>query len=372
MNEMRYPFLDLGHVNTPYSVALKEAACRVIDSGRYVGGIENEAFERELSAFIGTDYAVGVSNGLDALRLILRGYMELGRISLGDEVIVPGNTYVATVLAITDMGLKPVFVDADPQTLNIDTSLIEVAVTSRTRAIMTVHLYGRPAYDRVMKLVAQRHDLLIIEDNAQAIGADVDGTMTGAIGDAAAFSFYPTKNVGALGDAGAVTTNDKYLADVVKALSNYGSDRRYHNIYEGYNCRLDPIQAAFLRVKLANVYKETERRRRLAGMYESNITNPLVVKPMVDNPDHSVWHQYVVRVADREKFCNYLTCNGIGWDVHYAIPPHMQPCYSRYRTVSLPVTDRLAVEVVSLPMSSCTSECDVAEIATIINAYRHE
>ena len=372
MNNLRYPFLDLGHVNASYNSALKEAACRVIDSGRYVGGAENEAFERELAASVGTDYAVGLSNGLDALRLILRGYMELGRISPGDEVIVPGNTYVATVLAITDTGLNPVFVDADPRTLNIDTSLIEAAVTPRTRAIMAVHLYGRPAYDNVMKEVAQRHGLLIVEDNAQAIGADVDGVMTGALGDAAAFSFYPTKNVGALGDAGAVTTSDKELADAVRALGNYGSDRRYHNIYEGYNCRLDPIQAAFLRVKLAGLAQVTERRRRLARIYDDAITNPLVVKPLVDSPDHSVWHQYVIRTADRDKFCDYLTANGVGWDVHYATPPHMQPCYSRYRSVVLPVTDRIAAEIVSLPVSSCTSERDAGEIASIINAYRHD
>lgn len=372
MSNLRYPFLDLGHVNAPISIALKEAAWRVIDSGRYVGGAENEAFGRELAAFVGTDYAVGVSNGLDALRLILRGYMALDRISPGDDIIVPGNTYVATVLAITDSGLNPVFVDADADTLNIDTSLIEAAVTPRTRAIMTVHLYGRPAYDQVMADVARRHGLLIIEDNAQAIGADVDGVMTGALGDAAAFSFYPTKNVGALGDAGAVTTCDKELALAVRALSNYGSDRRYHNIYEGFNCRLDPMQAAFLRIKLALAREETARRRRLAAIYNADISNPLVIKPLIDIRDHSVWHQYVIRTDDREKFCNYLTDNGVGWDVHYAVPPHMQPCYSRYRTSALPVTDRLAAEVVSLPISSCTSECDAHEIASIINAYRHD
>jgi len=372
MSDIRYPFLDLGHVNAPYFAALKEAASRVIDSGRYVGGSENEAFENELAAYTGTEYAVGTSNGLDSLRLIFRGYIELGRISLGDEVIVPGNTYVASVLAVTDAGLTPVFVDADERTLNIDTSLIERAITPRTRAILTVHLYGRPAYDEIMADVARRHGLIIVEDNAQAIDADVDGVRTGALGDAAAFSFYPTKNVGALGDAGAVTTSDKALADAVRALGNYGSDRRYHNIYEGFNCRLDPIQAAFLRLKIAGADEETVRRRRLAAIYDTDINNPLIIKPEINVPDNSVWHQYVIRVGNRERFCNYLTANGVGWDIHYATPPHRQPCYSKYESVQLPVTDRLAAEIVSLPVSSCTSEEDAHEIASIINAYRND
>ena len=279
MSKLKYPFLDLGTVNAAYADGLKAAACRVIDSGRYVGGGECEAFEEQLARHTGTKYAVGVSNGLDALRLILRAYMALGKLAPGDEVIVPANTYIATVLAITDAGLTPVFVDADLSTLNIDTSLIERAVTPRTRAIMTVHLYGRPAYDEVMASVARQHGLLIIEDNAQAIGADVDGTRTGALGDAAAFSFYPTKNVGAIGDAGAVTTNDRALADAVRALSNYGSDSRYHNIYEGFNCRLDPIQAAFLRLKLDDIDTETKHRRALAAIYDAEIDNALVGKP---------------------------------------------------------------------------------------------
>ncbi len=372
MTDPRYPFLDLAAVNASMLSDLKAAACRVIDSGRYVGGAECSAFEEELAAFAGTPYAVGTGNGLDALRLILKAYIALGRLAPGDEVIVPGNTYIATVLAVTDAGLTPVFVDADERTLNIDTSLIEAAISPATKAILTVHLYGRPAFDAEMAVVARRHDLLIIEDNAQAIGADAAGLKTGALGDAAAFSFYPTKNIGAIGDAGAVTTADKSLADTVRALANYGSDRRYHNIYEGYNSRLDPIQAACLRLKLSTADKETMRRRELARIYDSEIVNPLVIKPLRGNPDGSVWHQYVVRVGDREKFRTYLAANGVATDVHYAVPPHRQPCYSRYAHLSLPVTDMLAAQVVSLPISACTSPDDAREIANIINSYPND
>lgn len=373
---MRYPFLDLGTVNAPFGAALKEAAARVIDSGRFVGGEEVSAFESELAAATGTRYAVGVSNGLDALRLIFKAYIELGRLHAGDEVIVPANTYIASVLAVTDSGLNPVFVEPSPDTLNIDTALIEEAVTPRTKAILTVHLYGRAAFDRTMTDVARRHGLLIVEDNAQAIGAlaSVAGKRgslhTGALGDAAAFSFYPTKNLGALGDAGAVTTDDRELADTVRALANYGSDRRYHNIYEGYNCRLDPIQAAFLRAKLPLLERETEHRRRIAAIYDSEIAHPAVKKPLLDAPDRSVWHQYVILSPQRDALQSYLADSGVGTDIHYAVPPHRQPCYSRFARLNLPVTDRLAAECLSLPVSSCTSESDAHDIARIINEFK--
>ena len=370
MNDLRYPFLDLGKLNADDAEALKAAACRVIDSGRYVGGEECEAFERELAAYTGTDYAIGVSNGLDALRLILRAYILIGRLEPGDEVIVPANTYIASVLAITDAGLTPVFVDASYSTLNIDTSLIEQAITSKTKAIMTVHLYGRPAYDETMRRLVDKYNLLLIEDNAQAIGADFAGVKTGALGHAAAFSFYPTKNIGAIGDAGAVTTNDAELAGAVRALANYGSDKRYHNIYAGFNCRLDPIQAAFLRVKLAGIDCEAARRRQLVSVYNQFICNDLIGKPLIESPDNSVWHQYVVKVTDREHFRNYLTANGVGSDVHYAVPPYKQPCYSRYAKLQFPITERIAAEVVSLPTSKSTSLSDAEAIAGIINSYK--
>lgn len=375
MNAKRYIFLDLKSVNEPYEPLIVDALTRVARSGRYIGGQEVAEFEAMLSESCGATYCTGTANGLDALRLIFRAYIELGAMSRGDEVIVPANTYIASVLAVTDCGLQPVFVEPDERTLNLDTLLVEQALNDNVKAVLTVHLYGRPCYDGVLADVARRHNLIIVEDNAQAIGADASvpssaGTYrTGSLGDAAAFSFYPTKNAGALGDAGAVTTRDEELANAVRALANYGSDRRYHNIYEGLNCRLDPMQAAFLNVKLKYLDRETAHRRELAAVYNDNIVNPLIVKPLLDNPDGSVWHQYVVRCACREEFRNYLTENGVGTDIHYAVPPHRQPCYARYSALSLPVTDRLAAEVVSLPVSSCTSPEDAFEISQIINDF---
>ena len=369
---IRYPFLDLAKVTASYACELKEACNRVIDSGRYIGGEEVETFETMLASSCGAAYAVGVANGLDALRLILRGYIELGEMKPGDEVIVPSNTYIATVLAVTDMGLTPVFVEPSLVTMNIDDTLIEAAVTPRTRAILTVHLYGQPAYSRLMRDIAARHGLKVIEDNAQAIGASVDGMSTGHLGDAAAFSFYPTKNIGAIGDAGAVTTDDSRLADAVRALANYGSSRRYHNIYQGYNSRLDTIQAAMLKVRLARLEEETEGRRAIAAVYGGNIVNDRVILPAEVTGRH-VWHQYVVRVADRDRFRAYMLDHGVGTDVNYPLPPHRQPCYKEYSGLSLPIADKLASEVVSLPVNpACTSPDDALAISEIVNNYRND
>ncbi len=385
MSKPRYPFLDLADVNAPYVDELKEAAARVVASGRYVGGIECEAFERELASMTGTEYAIGVSNGLDALRLILRAYVEMGEMRLGDEVIVPANTYVASVLAISDAGLKPVLVDADIATLNMDTSLLRDAITPLTRAIMTVHLYGRVAWNDELEAVAREFGLKVIEDNAQAIGARWRGRATGSLGDAAAFSFYPTKNIGALGDAGAVTTSDPVLAAAVRALANYGSDHRYHNIYKGFNCRLDPLQAAFLRVKLPHTDEENMRRRQLARVYLDVITlSPSLTLPVFPfDPCEHVFHQFVVLAADRPAFESYLCANGIGYDIHYATPPHRQPCYasdfvagnfsaagsSAAAGSPFPVTDFIADHCVSLPITRSISLEDAAAIASILSSY---
>ncbi len=372
---MKYPFLESARINAPYEKEIEAALLRVARSGRYVGGPEVEAFEKELAEFTGTPHAVGVSNGLDALRLIFLAYMEMGKLKPGDEVIVPANTYIASILALTSVGLVPVPVEPDVRTLNMDTSLIEKAITPHTRAILTVHLYGRPCWDAVMYELASRHNLIVVEDNAQAIGAlspfhGFDGgNMTGALGHAAAFSFYPTKNLGALGDAGAVTTSDFALAAAVRALANYGSDRRYHNIYKGFNCRLDPVQAAVLRVKLPHLPQLSNRRREIAALYNTLITNPLIVKPVIDSPDGAVWHQYVVLVDDRDSFRKYLTDNGVGSDVHYAVPPHLQPCYKEFSGFSLPITEYLADRVVSLPVAEYLTDDDISEIAKIINGY---
>ena len=369
--ETRYKFLDLGIVNAPYTDAIAEATARVVRSGRYIGGSEVETFEHMLAAVAGTDCAVGVSSGLDALRLILRAYIEMGVMAPGDEVIVPANTYIASILAITENGLRPVLVEPSLDTLNLDTALVEKAVTSRTRAVMPVHLYGRVCYDDTLADVARRHGLKIIEDNAQAIGARyADGRHAGALGDAAGFSFYPTKNIGAMGDAGAVTTDDVRLADTVRALANYGSDRQYHNIYKGLNCRFDPIQAAALKVKLPYLEAENGHRSRVAAVYEAAIDNPAVVKPLYSDAGDMVWHQDVLRVADRDDFRAYMAANGVETAMHYPVAPHRQPCMAEYAHLHLPIAELIAREVVSLPVSSCTSEADAADISSIINRYR--
>lgn len=374
---IRYPFLDLAHANRPYMDEMIEAAARVIRRGRYVGGAENEAFEKYLAEMIGTRYAVGVSNGLDALRLILRAYVELGEMRLGDEVIVPANTYIASVLAISDAGLTPVLVDADISTMNIDTSLIDLAVTSRTRAIMTVHLYGRVAWDDRMAEIARKYNLKVIEDCAQAIGAratvkGLNGGLTaGSLGHAGAFSFYPTKNIGAVGDAGAVTTDDEQLAATVRALANYGSDRRYHNIYQGFNCRLDPIQAAMMMVKLPHTSDENADRFARALAYSRTIKHPHVITPLLSQAvTDNVWHQYVIRVTRgrRDEIKRCLAETGVATDIHYATPPHMQPCYESLSHDCLPVTELLASEILSLPIGPSTTVKDAAEIGEIINS----
>lgn len=372
MAQIRYPFLDLADVNAPYMGELQAAAARVVVSGRYVGGSECEAFEAELAAMTGTRFAVGVSNGLDALRLILRAYVGMGEMVPDDEILVPANTYVASVLAISDAGLRPVLVDADLSTLNMDTSLLRGAVTPRTRGIMAVHLYGRVVWNEELEAVAREFGLKVIEDNAQAIGAKWRGRMTGSLGDAAAFSFYPTKNVGALGDAGAVTTSDERLARAVRALANYGSDRRYHNIYRGFNCRLDPLQAAFLRVKLPHTAEENERRRQLARIYLGAVlsSDALMLPELPADPEEHVFHQFVVLAADRQSLETHLRDNGVGYDIHYATPPHRQPCYEAdFRGCSFPVTERVASGCLSLPITRTTTPADAAEIASILAAY---
>ncbi|MDE6783072.1 MAG: DegT/DnrJ/EryC1/StrS family aminotransferase [Paramuribaculum sp.] len=366
----RYPFLDLATVNAPYIDALREAADRVLCSGRYIGGSEVEALERWLCSYTGTGYAVGVSTGLDALRLIIEGYKVLGRLSEGDEVIVPGNTYVASVLAISQAGLRPVLVDPDETTMNLSGASIRNALTEKIKAVMLVHLYGRVAWDKEISTLVREHGLIVVEDAAQAIGAEG----IGRVGDAAAISFYPTKNLGALGDGGAIVTDDCELAKAVRALANYGSDRRYHNIYKGFNCRLDPIQAALIMAKNHDLDLANGRRRERAKLYSTLIDNALIRTPEMPADELShVWHQYVVRVADalRDEFRQFLLNNGVETDIHYAVPPHRQPCY--YNELSefhLPTTERLADEIVSLPISDCTSLSDIAEICDIINRFR--
>ena len=370
-----YPFLDLALANAPYIDELKAAACEVIERGRYLHGVETEQLEQDIAGLCMAEHCVGVSNGLDALRLILRAYKEMGVLTEGDEVIVPANTYVASVLAISDNGLVPVLCDPREDTMNLDSSLLESLITPRTRAVMPVHLYGTPCWDEDLMRVARDHDLRIVEDNAQAIGAcsaipGLNGTsVTGGLGHAAGISFYPTKNLGALGDGGAVVTNDKELADTVRALANYGSERRYHNIYQGYNCRLDEIQAAMLRVKLRYLEHDNDIRNDVARAYCDSITNPRVKVPVIFDDMRQTWHQFVVRAQDRDDFRTYLAECGVGTDIHYATPAHQQPCYSTLTHAPLPVTDRLSGEVVSLPIAHPITPDDAREIAAVINDF---
>lgn len=373
---IKYPFSRLADVNAPYRDRLVEVMIRVVDSGYYVGGPEVERFEAMLAAQTQAPFAVGVTNGLDALRLILRAWKELGRLKAGDGVIVPANTYVASVLAITDNGLRPVFCEPDTVTMNMDSARLESICDTGVRAIMPVHLYGRLCWDSRLADFARRHKLLIIEDNAQAIGcrSTVPGLfnthITGGLGHAGAFSFYPTKNIGALGDAGAIVTHDAELAEAIRALRNYGCRQQYNNIYKGLNCRLDPVKAAQLAVKLPFTDDENDVRRQRAAIYQSTITNRLVRKPEFLTDGSHVYHQYVVRVDNREAFRQYLLSQGVQTAIHYATPPHRQPCYREYASLYLPVTDSIADSCVSLPITRTTSIDDTHAIADIVNNWK--
>ena len=373
---LNVPFLDLKLANGPIEEELKQATADVIASGRYLHGEQTSLLEQEIASLCETRHCVAVSNGLDALRLILRAYKEMGRLHDGDAVVVPGNTFIATVLAVTDNGLRVVMGEPSSMTMNLDTADAErLIATLGVKAVMPVHLYGTPCWDERMLAIARDHDVLVIEDNAQAIGAKaaaqgLRGTCTtGGLGHAAGISFYPTKNLGALGDAGAVTTSDDELAATVRALANYGCDRRYHNVFAGLNCRMDEIQAAILRVKLRHLAAENERRHHLAQLYNELITNPLVTTPVIFKGTKQVWHQYVVRVEERDRFRDFLAHNGVGSDIHYATPPHRQPCYSMLSKRPLPVTDMLSSQVVSLPIAHPVDESTVQQIADLINQF---
>lgn len=367
-------FLDLQKVNAQYADELKAAAAEVIDSGWFLQGTQNQKFETRLAEFEGGDIrpenVVAVANGLDALRLILRAYIETGVMAPGDEVIVPANTYIATILAITDNRLTPVLVEPSIDTYNIDIDRIEAAITPRTKAIMVVHLYGRVVWSEKLEAIAAKHRLKIIEDNAQAIGASYRGRRTGTLGDAAAFSFYPGKNLGALGDSGAVVAKDPELARAIRALANYGSSKKYVFDYCGYNSRMDEIQAAFLSVKIGHVLDENTRRREIAAYYCAHITNPKIVLPALpeDRNEH-VHHLFVIRTQDRDALQQYLAENGIQTLIHYPIPPHKQQCYQSWNDRSYPITEQIHREVLTLPMSPVMTDDEVETVVRILNAY---
>ena len=362
-------FLDLQKINAQYSAELKQVAADVIDSGWYLLGERVKEFEKNLEIFQEGGHAVAVANGLDALRLIFKAYIELGIMQEGDEVIVPANTYIASVLAITDNKLVPVLVEPSLDTFNLDLSLIQSKITSKTKAIMVVHLYGRVCWSKELQTLAKKHNFKVVEDNAQAIGARLNGIRTGNLGDAAGFSFYPGKNLGALGDSGAVMTKDAELAKAIRTLANYGSAQKYVNQYQGLNSRMDEIQAAFLNVKLRYVDKETARRQEIADYYLKNIKNSKIILPQAAGTDEHVWHLFVIRTVDRNQLQSYLQENGIQTLIHYPTPPHLQECYLDFKDFSLPITEQIHHEVISLPISPVITMDEVRYIIEILNKY---
>ncbi|EGQ7950910.1 DegT/DnrJ/EryC1/StrS family aminotransferase [Vibrio vulnificus] len=363
------PFLDLKSINQQYQNELKEACARVIDSGWYIMGNELTQFESEFAEYCGTKYAIGVANGLDALILVLRAWKELGKLSEGDEVIVPANTYIASILAITENKLVPVLVEPDIETYNLTKEGIEAAITPRTKAVLPVHLYGLISPMPEIMQIAQEHNLLVLEDCAQAHGAQINGKRAGNWGDAAGFSFYPGKNLGALGDAGAITTNDDELAQTLMALRNYGSHKKYENLYQGVNSRLDEIQAAMLRVKLHYLNGETARRQEIAKHYRTEINNPLVTLPKVENEAEHVWHLFVVRCEQREALQNWLSQNDVQTLVHYPIPPHKQTAYREMNNLSKPITEMIHQQVISLPLDPTMNDDDITRVIELVNEF---
>jgi dTDP-4-amino-4,6-dideoxygalactose transaminase len=369
-------FLGIKKITAKYADELHEAVNRVFDSGSYIQGEENKKFEEDYAKYIGTKYCVGCANGLDALNWILRAYIELGKINKGDEVIVPANTYIATILAITENGLKPILVEPKLNTLEIDDDLIEAAITPKTKAIAIVHLYGRNAYTDKIGALCKKYNLKLVEDNAQAHGCKhTDGRVTGSIGDAAGHSFYPGKNLGALGDGGAVTTNDPELAAAVRALANYGSQKKYVFKYTGRNSRLDEIQAAVLDVKLKYLVEDNAHRKEVAHYYYDHINNPLISLPDLLSDEQNAYHLFPILVADgkRDALHDYLEQNGVGTVCHYPIAPHKQECYAKESwnipQLSLPITEKIADAELSLPIGPATKRADIIQVVELLNKW---
>jgi dTDP-4-amino-4,6-dideoxygalactose transaminase len=362
-------FLDLFKINQQYRDELNSAFLRVLDSGWYILGKEVNQFEADFATYCGTKYAIGVANGLDALILIIRAYKELGVFKDGDEVIVPANTYIASILAVSANNLLPVLVEPDLDTFNIDPLLIEYKITSKTKAILPVHLYGQLCDMAAINAIAFKHNIKVIEDCAQAHGAIINGKKAGSFGDAAGFSFYPGKNLGALGDAGAITTNDDKLAIVIRALANYGSEEKYKNQYKGINSRLDELQAALLGVKLKSLDNETEIKRAIANRYLLEVRNPKIILPKITEQSAHVWHLFVIRVENRDHLQQYLTDNEIQTIIHYPIPPHLQQAYEIWNQLSYPISEKIHREVLSLPLNHTLTSDEVEYIIEILNEY---
>jgi len=364
------PFLDLKIINAQYRNELAQAAIDVIDSGWYVQGEQVEVFEREFADYCGAKHCIGVANGLDALILTLRAWKELGKLKEGDEVIVPANTYIASILAITENRLVPVLVEPDVDSYNLCPRNTEAAITPKTKAILPVHLYGQLADMPAIMDIAKRHNLLVLEDSAQAHGASMSGKKSGNWGDASGFSFYPGKNLGALGDGGAVTTSDEELATTIRALGNYGSYKKYENLYQGINSRLDEIQAAMLSVKLRHLETEIKKRREIANYYLQNLRNENITLPQCKENKSHVWHLFVIRVENRKELQKYLLDNGVQTLIHYPLPPHKQAAYKEWNNESYPISEQIHNEVLSLPISGVQSLKDTKEIVRVINEFK--
>ena len=368
--ENKVSFLSLKDISAKYADEIHEAVTRVVDSGWYLQGQENERFERHYAEYIGAQYCIGCGNGLDALVWIYRAYLELGLMQPGDEVIVPANTYIASVLAITENGLKAVLVEPDPSTLEIDENRIEDAITPRTKSLLLVHLYGRCAYTEKIGEICRKYNLKLVEDNAQAHGCMYQGKRTGSLGDAAGHSFYPGKNLGALGDGGAVTTDNQELAECIRALANYGSTKKYVFKYCGRNSRLDEIQAAVLDVKLRHLDKDNCLRQQVAAYYYDNFKNSHVTLPVRLSDVNNVYHLFPILCDCRDELQQYLMEKGVQTLIHYPIPPHLQECYEgMWKGFRLPITERLANQELSLPISQVISNSDVKNVVELINAF---
>ncbi|MCI5969136.1 DegT/DnrJ/EryC1/StrS family aminotransferase [Helicobacter sp.] len=362
-------FLDLQKINARFQSSFDSVFKEVCASGWYLQGRQNAEFEKEFAEYCGVEYCVGCANGLDALRLIIKAY----GFGVGDEIIVPANTYIASILAISDNGCTPVLVEPDLQTYNIDARCIESHITSKTKAILVVHLYGRAVDMEKIWELAKKYRLKIIEDSAQAHGAMYQGKRVGGLGDASGFSFYPGKNLGALGDGGAVTTNDRELADKIRSLANYGSFKKYENLYKGLNSRLDEMQAGFLRIKLKGLDSDNLRRKEIAQLYLQNIKNPQITLPITNwetfaQTSHA-WHLFVIRTQERKRLQEYLTQNGIQTLIHYPIPPHKQLAYKEWNALELPLTEKIHNEVLSIPISPVMTDREVREVVGILNQF---
>ncbi len=363
------PFLDLKRVNEQYEDKIREALIRVSASGWYIQGKECEEFENLFAAYCGTAFCIGVGNGLDAIRLIFTAYTEMGIFDYGDEVIVPANTYIASILAISQSGLTPVLAEPGINTYTIDCALVEEKITEKTKAILAVHLYGQVCNMDKLYILAEKYGLKIIEDAAQSHGSVYNCKRTGNLGDASAFSFYPTKNLGALGDGGAVTTNDKELAQVIRSVANYGSFKKYIHHYKGINSRLDEIQAAILKIKLPYIDEENQKRKSIAARYIENINHAGIILPVVSNWQQHTFHLFVIRSENREGLKSYLEKNGIYTQIHYPVPPHKQKAYTEWKNMVLPVTEKIHNEVLSLPLFAGMTDNETDRVIEFVNKW---